>query len=407
MRRPPRPARQRGAGKSSSDRDRRVRLNFKAASWSRVIKRVAKHGGLTVVMKKSPPGSFTRSDLNLYTVAEAIWVLNRDLEPAGYRLVRQGNFLMLLDMDALRSDYRPSVARRLPRDDAPKVQPVSGQQSTAGGSAVEPALLSSVAPETARVGRECERKGGRQRRRRKGRGRDCHAENPPRLLFDPVDQGAAQGGPGERLDPGHETMPVRGAEPSRFQKIHRARGDCVPQPRAGRHEFPAHPPGQVPDCALHRGPSGRIRPARRARSTNSGTASGRDVRRSVDGRPPDELGHSPDVGSDGRSRGSSWQRARQSALRIRRRASWQLTPRAGAHAVGLGRLADFPGGPRRRPTKTGAAFGGILGAGHAIDGLRATARHRGGPGADAVRGAQRPVGIADCRPARFAELSSL
>ena len=136
------------AGKSSSDRDRRVRLNFKAASWSRVIKRVAKHGGLTVVMKKSPPGSFTRSDLNLYTVAEAIWVLNRDLEPAGYRLVRQGNFLMLLDMDALRSDYRPSVARRLPRDDAPKVRPVSGQQSTAGGSAVEPALLSSVAPET-------------------------------------------------------------------------------------------------------------------------------------------------------------------------------------------------------------------------------------------------------------------
>src|ERR1700685_2743215 len=95
-----------------SDRDRRIRLNFKSAPWAKVLKRVAKHAGLTLVMKKSPSGTFTRSDLNQYTIAEAIWVLNRELEPAGYRLMRQGSFLLLLDLDALRSDYRPALTRR-------------------------------------------------------------------------------------------------------------------------------------------------------------------------------------------------------------------------------------------------------------------------------------------------------
>jgi type II secretion system protein D len=141
------------AAKQNTERDHRVRLNFKAASWSRVLKRVAKHGDLTLVMKKCPPGTFTRTDLNQYTLAEAIWVLNRELEPAGYRLIRQGTFLMVLDLDDLRSDYRPSVTHRQPRtDDASKSQSASDARSGAGqpGDAAEPALLESVAPETAR-----------------------------------------------------------------------------------------------------------------------------------------------------------------------------------------------------------------------------------------------------------------
>jgi type II secretion system protein D len=152
---PAAPGKPKRPAKSGSDRDHRVRLNFKAATWSRVLKRVAKHAELTLIMKRVPPGTFTRNDLNEYTVAEVLWILNRDLEPAGYRVVRQGDFLMVLDLDALRSDYKPSVARREPPrdDDAPKsqsasgVQPASGQQSA--GSGAQPALLESVAPETA------------------------------------------------------------------------------------------------------------------------------------------------------------------------------------------------------------------------------------------------------------------
>jgi type II secretion system protein D len=119
--------------KRASERDKRVSLNFKSASWSKVLKRVAKHGGLTLVMKRTPPGHFTRNDLNQYTVAEAIWIMNRDLEPTGYRVIRQGDFLMVMDLDALRSDYRPSVARNFSHEGDPDsptgVRPVSATES--------------------------------------------------------------------------------------------------------------------------------------------------------------------------------------------------------------------------------------------------------------------------------------
>jgi type II secretion system protein D len=142
------PATDKASAGAKQGPDHRIRLNFKAASWSRVLKRVAKHAGLTLVMKRSPPGTFTRTDQNEYSLAEALWVLNRELEPTGYRLIRQNAFLMVLDLDDLRSDYRPSATRRPPRtDDAPKSQAGSDGRS---GAAVEPALLESVAPETAR-----------------------------------------------------------------------------------------------------------------------------------------------------------------------------------------------------------------------------------------------------------------
>ena len=99
-------------------------------------------------MKHVPPGTFTRNDLNYYSVAEVIWILNRELEPNGYRLIHQGQFLMLLDLDGLRSDYRPAVARRTIRDDSS--QPGSGVQQVGGQqNGNEPGLLENVAPETA------------------------------------------------------------------------------------------------------------------------------------------------------------------------------------------------------------------------------------------------------------------
>lgn len=150
---PPADAKPKSAKKSSSERKERISLNFKAASWSKVLRRVAKHSGLTLVMKRAPAGSFSRNDLNLYTIAEVIWILNRDLEASGYRLVRQGDFLMVLDIDGLRSDYRPSFAHRFRRDDDPDsptgVRPASAQQPAGAGSGGAPALLETVAPETA------------------------------------------------------------------------------------------------------------------------------------------------------------------------------------------------------------------------------------------------------------------
>ena len=34
-----------------------MKLNFKAASWTKVLKRVARHGGMELVLKATPPGT--------------------------------------------------------------------------------------------------------------------------------------------------------------------------------------------------------------------------------------------------------------------------------------------------------------------------------------------------------------
>lgn len=92
--------------------DGRVRLNFKAASWSKVLKRVARHGGMEVVMRSTPPGSFTHNEGEEHTIPDALRIVNRQLEQVGYRAVQQGSFLVVLNLDGLRSRYNsPSVVR--------------------------------------------------------------------------------------------------------------------------------------------------------------------------------------------------------------------------------------------------------------------------------------------------------
>jgi type II secretion system protein D len=89
-----------------------VRLNFKAASWSKVLKRVARHGGMEVVMRSTPPGTFTHNEGEDHTIPDALRIVNRQLEQVGYRAVQQGSFLVVLNLDGLRSRYNsPSVVR--------------------------------------------------------------------------------------------------------------------------------------------------------------------------------------------------------------------------------------------------------------------------------------------------------
>ncbi len=137
------PAAKKGMAGKRSSQGHTVRLNFTSAPWDKVLNRVARQGGLTLVMKDCPPGQFSRSDAKRYTVADAIQILNRDLEQSGYRVVRQHDFLVVLNLDSLRSDYnRPAVFRH-PREDDPKAPPqgaaiqqvsAAGQQVSANGT---------------------------------------------------------------------------------------------------------------------------------------------------------------------------------------------------------------------------------------------------------------------------------
>ena len=88
------------------------RINYFDATWNRVLQDLAKHEELTLVMDKVPPGRFARKDKHAYNVDSAIRILNSELEVQGYRLVRQKQFLVVLNLDKARTEYaRPRISQ--------------------------------------------------------------------------------------------------------------------------------------------------------------------------------------------------------------------------------------------------------------------------------------------------------
>jgi type II secretion system protein D len=61
-------------------------------------------------MDSVPPGRFARRDKKQYDIATAIRILNKELEPQGYRLLAQKSYLIVLNLDKARTEYsRPSI----------------------------------------------------------------------------------------------------------------------------------------------------------------------------------------------------------------------------------------------------------------------------------------------------------
>ncbi len=83
-----------------------VRLYFYNATWEEVLTKVAEASGVAIVMDKVPAGRFTRLDRRQYQKSDAVKILNRELEPLGYRILEKPEHLVLLDLHELRSEYR-------------------------------------------------------------------------------------------------------------------------------------------------------------------------------------------------------------------------------------------------------------------------------------------------------------
>lgn len=87
-----------------------VRLNYFDATWAKVLKDLAESQGLTLVMDSVPPGRYARRDKKEYDLRSAIRILNSELEPQGYRLLVQKQFLIVLSLDKARTEYaRPRI----------------------------------------------------------------------------------------------------------------------------------------------------------------------------------------------------------------------------------------------------------------------------------------------------------
>ncbi|MBM81073.1 MAG: hypothetical protein CMJ78_10825 [Planctomycetaceae bacterium] len=82
-----------------------VSLNFFHSSWSKILQRVAEESGKKLVMERIPKGRFSRRDGRKYELDDAIKVLNRELEPENFRLITQGDYLVLLHLPSIRKRY--------------------------------------------------------------------------------------------------------------------------------------------------------------------------------------------------------------------------------------------------------------------------------------------------------------
>ncbi|MCA9065028.1 MAG: hypothetical protein KDA96_18285, partial [Planctomycetaceae bacterium] len=87
-----------------------TRINYFDSSWDRVLSNLAEQNQLTLVMDRVPPGRFSRRDRAEYSVEQAVRILNSELESQGYRLLVQGPYLVVLNLDQARTEYaRPRL----------------------------------------------------------------------------------------------------------------------------------------------------------------------------------------------------------------------------------------------------------------------------------------------------------
>lgn len=94
------------------------RLNFLRKPWSEVLQKVAEETNSALVMPETPPGKFTRADLARHSREEAVRILNRDLEKAGYRLLEKDDVLEVISVKRRQPEYE---RHQVSEDTAPAV----------------------------------------------------------------------------------------------------------------------------------------------------------------------------------------------------------------------------------------------------------------------------------------------
>lgn len=89
----------------------RIKLNYNRAPWSRVLKDLAEKTNSVLVVHDAPHGEFSRRDWTEYTKAEALRILNQDLQAKGFRILEKGKYLTVISAEQTRPKYERRVIR--------------------------------------------------------------------------------------------------------------------------------------------------------------------------------------------------------------------------------------------------------------------------------------------------------
>ncbi len=82
-----------------------ILLNHVQATWEKVLTQVAEQSELTLVMDVVPKGFYSRIDKRPHSLSETFQILNRELEPKGFRLLQKDTFLIVLDLRQAKPHY--------------------------------------------------------------------------------------------------------------------------------------------------------------------------------------------------------------------------------------------------------------------------------------------------------------
>ncbi len=100
-----------------SDNATKVKLMYFGADWTTVLRDLAKQTDSELIADRVPAGRYTRRDKTEYTRSEAVRIINREIEPHGFRVLEKGNFLVVIDLPSQRPRYQAAVVK--PSSEAP------------------------------------------------------------------------------------------------------------------------------------------------------------------------------------------------------------------------------------------------------------------------------------------------
>ncbi len=93
-------------------------FNFQNVPWDLVLKRLAQEAGLSLQMATLPMGSFSYIDQNRYSMSEVLDILNDQLLPEGFIVVRSGRSMIVLDA---KSEIPENLVLFVSPDELPKL----------------------------------------------------------------------------------------------------------------------------------------------------------------------------------------------------------------------------------------------------------------------------------------------
>jgi type II secretory pathway component GspD/PulD (secretin) len=103
------------ADAANDDRIEALQFSFDRTPWRDVIEWLASQADLALHVSETPTGTFTYSDSNSFTTAEAIDRINLFLLPQGFTLVRSGRLLSVINLSDARSMQQlETLARMVP-----------------------------------------------------------------------------------------------------------------------------------------------------------------------------------------------------------------------------------------------------------------------------------------------------